>query len=229
MKDSSHQNTDVNYLLNGLNNILSEDEIQFIKSNTSEICFSAGEAILRQGSFISQICYLKKGVVKKVLEGKNDRNTIVKLVEDKHFLALPVLGNHDQYPFSIYTVTDCEVCFIKKEAMYVVVQENQNANTFILEWYANDYNYIYNKMATISTRNSHGKLATTLLYLTNGHFTSDVLNAISRKELAELSSISKESVKKILQQLNHDGLIAINKDEIIIKRRDLLEYLSTVG
>jgi CRP/FNR family transcriptional regulator len=229
MKGLSHQNTCEKCAFNCLKDILSAEDMLLIENNKSEMSLSTGETIIRQGTFVSQICYLKSGIVKKVLEGKNDRNTIVKLVDDKNFIAFPVLGNAGQYPFSVIAVKHCEVCFIKKDILYSIFKKNENAHAFILDWFANDYVYLYNKIATISTRNSHGKLATVLLYLSNGNFTSDVLNAISRKELAELASTSKESTNKILQQLNHDGLIEINNDKIIIKRRDLLAHLSTVG
>ena len=229
MKGLSHTNCCLNCPCTCMKEIFTKEDLLLINNNKSEINFAVGQAILKQGSFVSQILYLKSGITKKVLEGKNDRNTIVKLVDDKHFLALPVLGNPNRYPFSIFAVTECNVCFIKKDTIYEIIKKNEKAYAFTLDWYANDYVYMYNKMSVMNTRNSHGKLASTLLYLTNGPFSNDVLNAISRKEMAELSFLSKESVNKILLQLKHDGLIEINKDKITIKRRDLLEHLSTVG
>lgn len=229
MKGLSNQYTCTNCSHKCLNGILLPDDLLLIERNMSEMHFSSDESIIKQGSFVSQVCFLKKGIVKIVLEGKNLRNTIVNIAEHGNFLAFPVLGNLDQYPFSLIALTDCEVCFIKKEVMYTLVQENRKVNAFVLDWYATDYNYMYSKMAMISTRNSHGKLASALLYLSNGNFKTNILKAISRRDLAELASTSKESTKKILQQLNHDGLIEISRDEIIIKRRDLLEHLSTVG
>ena len=229
MKGLSYSGNCLNCQYTCVNAIFTREELQLINSNRSEMNFAAGEVILRQGSFVSQVLYLKQGIVKKVLEGKNERNTIIKLADDKNFLALPILGSSNQYPFSIVSVSDCHVCLLKRDTIYKVIKGNEKAHDFIMKWYAEDYLQMYRKIATISTRNSHGKLATALLYLTNGTFSSNILDLISRKDLAELSSTSKESANKILQQLNHDGLIEINKDRIIIKRRDLLEKLSSVG
>ena len=229
MKGMSYTDSCSSCVSCSMNGIFTKHDLQIIDSNRSEMNFTVGETVIKQGSFVSQVLFLKKGMVKMVLEGKNDRNTIVKLVDDRHFLALSVLGNPDQYPFSLKAVTECSICFIKKEIIYDIIKRNEKAYDFVFSWYANDYIQMYNKMATISTRNNHGKVATTLLNLSNGQFSIDALNNISRKDLAELSSTSKESTNKILQQLNHDGIISIKKDKIDIKRRDLLEHLSTVG
>ena len=99
------------------------------------------------------------------------------------------------------------------------MEQNPLANKCLLKWFAIDFNYLYKKISVISTRNSHGMLASVLLQLTNGNYKSDILNSISRKELAELASISVESSNKILLQLKHDRIIDINKNIITIQRK----------
>lgn len=218
---------DCSYLC--LAKFFAKDEIDLINANRSEQQLASGEVIVRQGSFVSQFIYLKSGVVKKVIREKNKRNTIVKVADEGNYLALPIMGSSNQYPFSIITLSSCSVCIFKKDILYELIKNNEKAFDFIMQWYANDYMQMYSKISTMSTRNSHGKVASALLYLTDESFNTDMLGIVTRQELAELSSTSKESVNKIIQQLNHDGLIEIGKDRIDIKRRDLLEKLSTVG
>lgn len=209
--------------------IFADEHVLLFDKYKSKMAFKAGESIIKQGTFVSQIAYLKSGIVKKILESKNNRNTILKIIEETNFFALPVLGNHEQYPFSVVAVTDCVVCFIKKDAVSAVMHKDIKANQSLLNWFSDDYFYMYSKMDVISTRNSHGKVASTLLYLTHDDFKSNMLKILSRKEIAELSGTSLESTNKILQELNHDRIIEIEKKDIIINRRDLLEKLSTVG
>jgi len=212
-----------------MNEIFTNEDLCLINANKSNMYFEGGETILKQGSFVSQIIYLKKGLVKIVLEGKNDRNSILSLVEAENFIALQILGDPCQYPFSVIAIYNCNVCFIREATIIEVMKRNTSANNYLLKWLSNDYLFMYNKILTISTRNSHGKLAAALLYLTSGAFESDALNSISRKELAELASISVESSNKILLQLKHDRIIEIKDNKITIKRRDLIEKLSTIG
>lgn len=206
-----------------------EADKQELLLNSGDMTFCEGEAIVRQGSFISQIIYLKSGIVKVVLESENNKSSIVKIIEGSQLMALPALGSSGQYSFSIITLTNCDVRLIRKDVFYNVVQRNTSAFDFVMQWFSDDYRYIYNKISVTNTRNSHGKVAHTLLYLTRADFKGDVLNTVSRKDIAEMSGTSKESVNKIMQQLNHDGLISIKQDVVSVRRRDLLEKLSTIG
>ncbi len=212
-----------------LKQFLGQDDSESLDENISYLHFEARELILRQGTFISQVVYLQSGIVKVVLEGENDRNSILKLVNKDNFIALPILGNHNIYPFSVVTITNSDVYLIRKEAILEILKNNLPLNSYLREWYSGDYQFIYKKINIMNSRNSHGKLATTLLYLLESNFNTDVLNIISRKELAELSWISLESCNKILMQLKHDQIITVDKKGIQVLRRDLIEKLSTVG
>ena len=214
---------------NCLKGIFTDDDLLLIDQNKSELDFGSGETVIKQGTYISQVVYLKSGLAKIVLESKNKRNVILNLVRGKNFILLPVLGSSDQYPFSIYSLCDCTVCIIRKETFLQVMQRNININRHLLDWYSKDYQFLYTKLLTTSTRNSHGKLASALLYLLDGGFGDNILELVSRKDLAELAAISIESSNKILAQLKHDRIIDITKNGIKIKRRDLIEKLSTVG
>jgi CRP-like cAMP-binding protein len=52
---------------------------------------------------------------------------------------------------------------------------------------------------------------------------------LTRKDLAELASISKESTNKILKELQHDGIINISDGTIKITEPGLLQRLSLIG
>jgi len=212
-----------------LNTVLSDEELKILEEEKSELEYASSELIQRQGGFISEILLVRSGLVKNVLEGRNDRNTILKLFGGGKFVDFPIEGGWKQYPYSIISVTRSEICLISRDTLNHLSSINTDLKDFILIWYSRDYKFMYEKLATISTRNSHGKVATTLIYLTEGNFGDNILKILSRKEIAELSSTSVESTNKILRQLYHDGLIDISENEIIIQRRDLLERLSTVG
>ncbi len=209
-----------------LENDIEEEEL---KNNISEISLKLGDTVLKQDSFVSQVAFLKEGIVKKVLEGRNEKNVILNILEPGQFIALPELIKAARYPFSLVALSDCKVCFINRDWLTKVGLLNRRWCEFMMSMTATNYAFIYQQLATNSTRNNYGKLASTILYLTGPGFKNDVMNLLSRKELAELAISSKESVNKILQQLHHDGIIKLDKHRITLLRRDLLEKLSTLG
>lgn len=212
-----------------LKDVSSKEDLELINLNQCELQYQVGEHIIKQGEFVTQVLYLKKGLVKIVLEAKNRKSSILKIIENKNFIVLPLMGNFQRYPFSVVAISACNVCVIKKDTMLGIMNTNIKMNQFVLDWFSEDYLFLYNKITVQNTRNSHGKVATTLLYLTSEDFTDNLITLINRKEIAELSSVSIDSCNKILSDLKNDKIIEIGLNGIRIIRRDLIEKLSLIG
>lgn len=212
-----------------MTDVFTEEDLRQINENKIEIKYNPGDYIIKQGTYVSQVLYLKTGLAKVFLEEKNDRNTILQLVEEKNFIALPVLGNSRVYPYSVITLDECVICHIRKETLIEIMNRNIEFNKFLVNWYSNDYLSLYNRIAVLSTRNNHGKLACALINLINGHEKKSVIENITRKDLSDFASISLESTNKILAELKHDKIIDIKDKSIIILKPDLVMRLSMVG
>ena len=212
-----------------LKGIYSDEDVKLINDNHSAMTYNTNDILIKQGSYVSQLYYLRTGLVKVVLEDGNGKHTILQLLEASQFIALPVLGDFDTFPFTVIALDKCDVCVIRKSVMEKIVQTNVEVNTFLLNYFYKDYAFLYERINILSSRNNHGKLASALLYLSNGSFKQDLLKRISRKELAQLAAISVESSNKILMELKHDGIISIDNNEISIMKPDLIIKLSTVG
>ena len=95
-------------------------------------------------------------------------------------ITLSVLGDQGVYPFSVITLMPCEIGFIRKETILQIFKQNEQANEALLSWLAADYRFMYRKLSDMNTLNSHGKLASTLLYLTSPSFRNETLPYLSR-------------------------------------------------
>ncbi len=74
------------------------------------------------------------------------------------------------------------------------------------------------------------RIADALLYLVNEIYYSRVFTlTISRKDLAELAGMSKESTSRILGQFKEQEILHIKGKEIEVLNKKQLEYLSKVG
>ena len=209
--------------------LCSEEEARLITENQNVLTFNAGEVIVRQGSFISQYVFVKSGLLKVVLEGRNEKNTLLQFINKNKFVGLSIVGNPNTYPFTIAAVVDSKVCFVRHDILSRIMKQNLRVNELLLKNLADEHKFLYQKIDTLSNRNNHGKLASAIMYITNGDFNIDILNRISRKELAELAGISLESLNKILSDLRHEKVIEINDKKITINKPDLIKTLSTVG
>ena len=86
------------------------------------------------------------------------------------------------------------------------------------------------KCLNLGLRQLNGKLANTLLYLNREEFKSiDIYSYINRKDLAELSGMSMESVVRILSEFNNEKIIELKAKKIEIKNLERLKIINKRG
>ena len=91
-------------------------------------------------------------------------------------------------------------------------------------------NYVYKKISDISRKQLRGRLADTLIYLSEEVYASiDFELTLTRKEIAELSSMSMENAVRILSEFKKDSIISVNGRKIKILEPDILKKLSDIG
>ena len=81
-------------------------------------------------------------------------------------------------------------------------------------------------MGILGTKNLQGRLAEAILYLCDFKMKeSDIFTHITRKDLAELSAMSVESMIRLLNEFKHDKLININGKHIEINNMEMMKLL----
>ncbi len=86
------------------------------------------------------------------------------------------------------------------------------------------------KCMNLGLRQLNGKLASTLLYLSRDEFKNeDVFSYISRKDLAELSGMSLESVVRILSEFSDAKIIELKGKRIEITDMNKLMVINQKG
>jgi CRP-like cAMP-binding protein len=86
------------------------------------------------------------------------------------------------------------------------------------------------KCLNLGLRQLNGKLANTLLYLNREEFKGiDIFSFISKKDLAELSGMSVESVVRILSEFSNEKIIELKGEKIEIKNQERLKVINQKG
>jgi CRP/FNR family transcriptional regulator len=75
-----------------------------------------------------------------------------------------------------------------------------------------------------------GRVADALIYLSEQIFETNPFNvSLSRQDLADMTSLSKESFIRILKEFKDEGIIKMNGDFMEIIKMDSLKKISLVG
>lgn len=226
--NNNYLNNDI--IINDLESIFYE----YSQKNTikvyQKVSFNKGENILKQGSFLSNQTILINGLVKIILEAENKKNYIFKLALPGEFIGLSALFNDETSPFSAICMCDSEVLLVKLDPFEKIFNENNALHDYIIKLRSNYFRLIYDRLTLQATRNSIGKLAHTILYITQlKALMPNIYEYIGRKDLADMAGVSLESVMKILNEFKGDKIINIKDKDIEVNRLELLERLVSIG
>ncbi len=202
---------------------------EFYKLNKTQIIYKKGETIIKEGTHVTNILYVLDGLVKVYIEGP-DKNIIIKLLKSDDFIGLTSLFGDDTYYFSACSLKDTRICAVDIDAIKDLITQCCEFTRELSNWYCKNYNIMLTKCLNLGLRQLNGKLANTLLYLNREEFKEiDIFSYISRKDLAELSGMSMESVVRILADFSNEKIIELKGKKIEIKDLERLKVINQKG
>ena len=195
----------------------------------SHIRYKKGETIVKEGARVTDILYVIEGLVKMYIEGP-DKNIIIKLLNSDDYIGLTSLFGDDTYYFTAVALKETKVCIINREGIKDLITLSCDFSRELSNWYCKNYNIMLTKCLNLGLRQLNGKLANTLLYLNREEFKEiDIFSYISRKDLAELSGMSMESVVRILSEFRDEKIIEIKGKKIEIMDLERLKIINQRG
>ncbi|RLD64757.1 MAG: hypothetical protein DRI84_08225 [Bacteroidetes bacterium] len=204
---------------------LKEDEVEQMMKVKIE--FGKGETICKQGAIASYVILLTEGLSKNYLEGYQERGFNFKIIKPMDFIGLSSLYGNNLYAFSGSALTKCNAYLIDSQLVKNIVSNNKTFSNRVMNWYCQITQGHLQRMSSIANKQSLGRLAEILLYLSNDIFDGDIItNNVSRKDIAELAAISTESAVRFLSDFKKDGIIRVLPNRIEILKKDVLEMIS---
>lgn len=210
--------------------LLSKEELLNVNSGRFEVQFEAGETIIKQGTSANYLMVLTYGIGKLFLEGIDRKHLILDLILPwKIFGGLGLL-NEMRYQYSVTALTDTTACFIASENIRQVIRSNPDFAEAILKHCNRSGAANFDRLISLTQKQMPGRLADTLLYLTNDIFSNTTFTLpITRLELGEMSNMTKESITRILKEFESEGILNLNGKSVEILKLDSLKEISLRG
>ncbi|MBN1187339.1 MAG: Crp/Fnr family transcriptional regulator [Bacteroidales bacterium] len=210
--------------------VLKPSELSMLQDNLAFLEYRKGENIIKQGTYLSSIFFVTDGLAKICIEGSNGKNLIVKICSPGDFIGLIDLFSEKYNHSSVVAVSMIELYFFDAELIRNIAMTNPNFASELLIQQSRSNELWIKKLASLGTKQMHGRLADALLYLSADNFLSqDIFEYLSRSDIAELTGMSKENAIRLLSEFKNDGIISINGKKISINNIKLLERLSLIG
>ncbi len=209
---------------------LSEEESEYLDDHSVCIQYKKKEMICKQGGFVSHVMFVTKGLVKVFIDD-GESSLVLKIIPEGNLLGLAsVAEGQNTYRYSATAYVETEIKQIDVKIFRELIKKNSNFAKEVIEILSANSVQIYGRFFCLTHKQAYGRLADILLCLSDRVFKSAEFELpLSRKELAELSGMSSETVIRMLRKFHEEGLIVLEGKNLKIVNHDRLMRISETG
>lgn len=224
------QTTHNEYIKNfGFFSMLTPKEQQLVFANNLYIQYRAGEMIFKQGTPASHIIILTEGMAKILIEGYDNKELILAISKATRFLNGPGFYGSGKFDYSGVALTNVTALFVDGIAFKKALSENGKlAEGFITEICIRSSNTLRN-FVNLTQQKMPGRMAGAVLYLAQLHASNSFNLILSKKEIGDLTGMTKESATRILNDFIADNIIELNNGILNIINDKKLKDISMHG
>ncbi len=209
---------------------LTETEKIQLDSNSVTMRYKKGEMICKQGSFASHVMFMEKGLAKVFLDnGKN--SLVLKIIPDGHLLGLSSINeDHTTFQYSAMAYIDSEIKLIDIGFFKQLIAQNPDFTKEVINILSANSVLINGRFFSLTHKQSFGRLADIILCLSDRVFKSTEFDLqLSRKDLAELSGMSQETVIRMLKNFREEQIIEMKGKNFKVLDYSKLKRISETG
>lgn len=208
---------------------LGDEELENLGHSCVKVFFKKGDIIFKQDALSSNIIYVRNGLVKLHISGP-EREQILKISKGPTYLGIPTTFGDKINNYSATAISETNVCFIDINVFKKLLETNSNFSYEIIVDLCKNELQNFHRCVNRLQKHSQGRVAEALLFFADEIFENNKFELpLSRHEFGDLVSNSRESVSRILSNLDRDKIICLTGKEIEILDKELLLKISKKG
>lgn len=207
---------------------LDPDEVTALNFSKKKLSFKRGQKIFEEGAYPHGLYCVTSGKIKLSQIGSDGKEQIIHLVKNGDVIGYNAVLTNDKFSCTATALEESTVCFIPAGVFTKMVEKNARLTFRILRLFSNDLKSAEKTVTHIAQKKVKERLAEGILLLKENYgFENDgsTINiTITREELANIVGTARESVIRLLAELDRDQVIALNGKRIkILNPRKLQE------
>jgi CRP-like cAMP-binding protein len=208
---------------------LSEEEVEKLSCNCALVNFRKGDSVIKQGTFSTNVAYLRSGLAKVHIAGPYHEQ-IIRLIKAPSYLGLPTTFGDKINQYSVTVVEKAEVCFIDMAIFRFLLSINPDFSYEIMIELCRKELEVFSRCANRTQKQVRGKIADVLLEMSDQIYNSSIFTMpVNQEEIGGLVDSSRESVSRVITEFEKDGLIRIAKKKVEILNKKSLQLVSANG
>lgn len=195
----------------------------------TQVNYKKHELICKQNESVSHVIILTSGHAKMYIDGINNKNIILNILVPSNHIGLVSVFASSAYLYNVAAISNCKTCHIDIDFIKMMYLNNSDFLNKINQDFVHSVSVIMKKLISLNQKQIRGKVAESLIYLSQLYDSNNFILTITRKELGELSATSEENAVRVLSELKTENIIDINGKEITIKDINILNKISLFG
>ncbi len=187
-----------------------EKDLELYCNARSETKVAAGETFIKQGDKIKSFKYLYDGLIKLHRTNKDGTDQIISFGKPMDFVSIHNVFSSDTYHYSVTALEDSVVCGFDLQSIKRLIKDNGVFAQKIIETTNIASNQILTDSLDLISKSMYGKVASVLLFFQEKvYFSPEYELPISRKEIAQYTGLTIETVIRVISSFRRDGLIKV--------------------
>jgi len=202
--------------------------------DTAKTCqtFKKGQTIFEEGSYPHGLYCINSGKIKVTQTGVDGREHIVHLCKNGDVMGYRAVLSGDKYSCSAVALENSSVCYIPIRVFIAMVEKDPKLAFKIIHLFSNELKLAERNITDIAQKSVKERLAQGLLLLKECYgFEEDnsTLNiTITREDIASIVGTARETVIRLLFDLDREGTIGLDGKKIKIIDQSKLLRLANI-
>lgn len=210
---------------------LNADQIEelLLKIQYQVRTYKADEVLAYAGDECIYLHLLIEGAVRGEINRFDGKSiTVSEIQAPESFAEAYLFAKKNKFRITIRAISDVRIMLIHRDYFNILLSINQKVMENYLGIISNRFVIVTEKLNFMMIKNAKGKIAYHILNLETEHPGEKVLRfKRTHEQLATIMGITRPAFTRNLLMLKKDGIISINKREIVIlDRKKLLELIS---
>jgi CRP-like cAMP-binding protein len=188
--------------------------------------YNKGELLFTEGDTVKGIFFIYDGVAKVHKKWDADKELILRFAKTGAIVGHRGLGADTVYPVSATAISSTTACFVELDFFMATLKVNPDYLFELMLFFATELKESEKRMRNLAHMPAKGRIIDALLRLQE-KFGSDKQGFIdinvSRQDIASYSGTTYETLFRIMNEMQEDGLIATDGKQIKLLRKDVLE------
>lgn len=173
-----------------------------------------GQRLVTEGDPVEGIYFIKKGVLKTVLTGRNNKPYLFRISGTGSVFGYRMDTEQSRHPGTVTALSDVIYCYVPNRVFDNITQSNLLLRRQIRNLFLVELNQLRQSAISLAHKKVREKIAEALLmlvaiYLKEENSTVFSID-LSRQDIADLTGTTKEQVSKTLKDFEREGLLNCN-------------------